>query len=115
VTGLVAVFSPAPREHGRHGPRIRSLTCANARVSRLNIELRSLVIFVDQSCDGGFSVDGSWVGQVLDTVSTGRKSPAMIECAWAARNSRHVGPARRGGGPMLAACRSSHTVDAAIG
>jgi hypothetical protein len=38
----------------------------------------------------------------------------MIACAWAATNSRQVGPARRGAGSMPAACRISHTVDAAI-
>jgi hypothetical protein len=48
------------------------------------------------------------------TVSTTRKSQAMIACAWAVRNCRQVGPARRGAGSMPAACRISHTVDAAI-
>ena len=38
----------------------------------------------------------------------------MMACAWAVRNWRQVGPARRGAGPMPAACRISHTVDAAI-
>jgi len=38
----------------------------------------------------------------------------MIACAWAARNCRQVGSARRGAGSMQAACRIYHTVDAAI-
>ena len=42
------------------------------------------------------------------------KSQAMIACAWAARNCRQLGPARRGAGSRPAACRISHTVDAAI-
>jgi len=48
------------------------------------------------------------------TVSTTRKSQAMIACAWAVRNCRQVGPDRRGAGSMPAACRISHTVDPAI-
>jgi hypothetical protein len=36
-------------------------------------------------------------------VSTVKKSHAMIPCAWARRNSAHVGPARRGAGPSRAA------------
>lgn len=38
----------------------------------------------------------------------------MIACAWAARNCRQAGPARRGAGSMPAACRISRTVEAAI-
>ena len=37
-----------------------------------------------------------------------------MACAWAVRNCRLVGPARRGAGSMPAVCRISHTVDAAI-
>jgi Methyltransferase domain len=42
------------------------------------------------------------------------KSHARIACAWAARNCRQLGPARRGAGSMPAVCRISHTVDAPI-
>jgi hypothetical protein len=41
------------------------------------------------------------------TVSTCRKSTARIPAAWACRNCRQVGPARRGAGPMPAARRIS--------
>src|SRR5580704_5062459 len=47
------------------------------------------------------------------TVSTCRKSTARIPPAWACRNCRQVGPARRGAGSMPAACRIFHTVDGA--
>ncbi len=43
-----------------------------------------------------------------------KKSAAMIPSARAARNSRQVGPARRGAGPVPAASRISRTVEAAI-
>ncbi len=46
------------------------------------------------------------------TVSTCRKSTARISAAWACRNCRQVGPARRGAGSMSAACRIFHTVTA---
>jgi hypothetical protein len=36
------------------------------------------------------------------TVSTVKKSQAMIPAAWVRRNSDHVGPARRGAGPRPA-------------
>jgi hypothetical protein len=42
-----------------------------------------------------------------NAVSTTRKSQAMMACAWAVRNCRHVGPARRGAGSMPAACSIS--------
>ena len=47
------------------------------------------------------------------TVSTCRKSTARIPLAWACRNCRQVGPARRGAGSMPAACRIFHMVDGA--
>jgi hypothetical protein len=46
------------------------------------------------------STNTSTYNRLSSTVSTTRKSQAMIACAWAARNSRHVGPARRGAGAM---------------
>ncbi|SEG89493.1 hypothetical protein SAMN05444920_106459 [Nonomuraea solani] len=49
------------------------------------------------------------------SVSTTRRSQAMIAWAWAVRNCRQVGPSRRGAGSMPAAYRISHTVEAAIG
>jgi hypothetical protein len=39
------------------------------------------------------------------TVSTCRKSQARMPDAWAVRNCRHVGDARRGAGPRPTACR----------
>ena len=47
------------------------------------------------------------------TVSTWKKSTARIPAAWACRNCRHVGPARRGAGSMPGARRISQTVDCA--
>jgi hypothetical protein len=60
------------------------------------------------------SMNTSTYNRLSSTVSTTRKSHAMIACAWAARNCRQVGPARRGAGSMPAVCRISHTVEAAI-
>lgn len=60
------------------------------------------------------SVNTSTYNRWSSTVSTTRKSHAMIAWAWAVRNCRHVGPARRGAGSMPAAWRISQTVDAAI-
>lgn len=48
-------------------------------------------------------------------VSRWKKSTAMMPSAWAVRNSRQVGPVRRGAGSMPAAWRIAQTVDAAIG
>ncbi len=42
------------------------------------------------------------------------KSTAMMPRACAVRNCFHVGPVRRGGGPIPASCRICHTVEAAI-
>ncbi len=47
------------------------------------------------------------------TVSTCRKPAATIPAAWACRNCRQVGPARRGAGSMPAARKISQTVDGA--
>ncbi len=47
------------------------------------------------------------------TVSTCSKSMASIPAAWACRNSRQLGPQRRGAGSMPAACRIYKTVDGA--
>ena len=47
------------------------------------------------------------------TVSTCRKSTATIPAAWACKNCRQVGPARRGAGSTPAARRISQTVDGA--
>jgi hypothetical protein len=43
----------------------------------------------------------------------GKKSVAMVSSAWAVRNSRQVGPQRRGTG-STPAVKISHTVEAAI-
>lgn len=48
------------------------------------------------------------------TVSMWKKSAARIPSAWAVRNSRQLGPTRRGAGSMPAACRICQTVDGAI-
>ncbi len=48
-------------------------------------------------------------------VSMWRKSQAITLVACAERNSRQVGPRRRGAGSMLAACRIFQTVEAAMG
>jgi hypothetical protein len=42
------------------------------------------------------SMNTSAYSRLSSTVSTTRKSQATIACAWAARSSRQVGPARRG-------------------
>lgn len=47
-------------------------------------------------------------------VSTWKKSAAMIPSTWAVRNSRQLGPVRRGAGSTPAACKISQTVDGAI-
>src|SRR6266545_2830664 len=60
------------------------------------------------------SMNTSTYRRLSSTVSTTRKLQAMTACAWAARNCRQVGPDRRGAGSMPAACKISHTVDAAI-
>ena len=46
-------------------------------------------------------------------MSTCRKSTATIPAAWACKNCRQVGPARRGAGSMPAARKISQTVDGA--
>src|SRR4051812_45009284 len=58
--------------------------------------------------------DTSTYNRLSSTVSTTKKSQAITACAWAARNCRQPGPARRGAGSMPAVCRNSHTVEAAI-
>jgi hypothetical protein len=59
-------------------------------------------------------MNASTYTRVSSTVSTTRKSQARIACAWAAKNCRQLGPARRGVGSLPVACRISHTVEAAI-
>ena len=59
------------------------------------------------------SMNTSTYMRFSSTVSTCRKSTARIPVAWACRNCRHVGPARRGAGSMPAARRIFHTVDGA--
>jgi hypothetical protein len=53
--------------------------------------------------------------RVPSTVSRWKKSAAMMPSAWAVRNSRQLGPDRRGAGSKPAAVRISQTVDGAIG
>jgi hypothetical protein len=48
--------------------------------------------------------------RLSSTVSTWKTSTATMLWAWAARNSRQVGPARRGAGSIPACLRISHTV-----
>ena len=57
------------------------------------------------------SMNTSTYMRFSSTVSTCRKSTAMIPAPWARRNCRQLGPERRGAGSMPAACRISHTVD----
>jgi hypothetical protein len=46
------------------------------------------------------------------TVSRWKRSQARIAWAWAVRNSRQVGPVRRGGGSRPAVVRIRDTVEA---
>jgi len=50
--------------------------------------------------------------RVPSAVSMWKKSAAMMPVAWAVRNSRQVGPLRRGTGLMSAAFKISQIVDA---
>ena len=59
------------------------------------------------------SMNTSTYRRLSVTVSTVKKSHAMIPWAWADRNCRHVGPDLRGAGPIPAVCKISHTVEGA--
>ncbi|WP_202970614.1 hypothetical protein [Saccharothrix sp. ALI-22-I] len=61
-------------------------------------------VFEERQCVEAFSENGVDV----------EKSVAMMLVDWAVRNSRQVGPARRGAGSMPAACRICRTVEGAI-
>ena len=54
-------------------------------------------------------------GENLPQVVLIDESTARMPRAWAVRNCFHVGPVRRGAGPIPASCRICQTAEAAIG